>query len=393
MRRSVRLAIAAAGTVALLALSACGGGSDGGAATNGSGGKEPIKVGVAVAQTGIYSFAGVPSKQGAELAVEQVNQQGGINGRKVELINGDNGSDQQQTKTLMTKYAADSDVMAVLGPSSSAVSPAIAPVVKDLKIPAIAPTVVTPQWTTGNPYGFKMGTNPDAVGLKLCEVVKTLGLKRIAIIVTRDNAGQVGYKDTAVKCMPGSGAEVVTVQTVTDATDDYSSFISNIKASNPDGIFTLLSGERSAQFEVQARAAGIPTSIGFFGPNTVTGADFIKIGKASVEGTVGVTEYFPGTPNDVNKKFVKAYNKKYGNDPDNYAAQGYASMTVVLEAIKKAAPDITRDKVRDGMASVANQPTVMGEGTLSIDKHHAPLYGLVTVQVKNGKLALYKAGS
>jgi len=392
MRRSVTPVLVVATAALAFTVAACGGDSEssgGGAAA----GNEPIKVGIAVDQTGLYSFAGVPSKQGAQLAADEINRAGGINGRKLELIDGDAASEQQQTKTLMTKYAADQSVMAVLGPSSSAIAPSIGPVVNALKMPAIGPTVSSPVYTDDNDWTFKMGANPDGVGVKLCDVVKQAGLKRVGIMVTRDNVGQVGYKDTAVKCLPGAGAEVVTVQQASDATDDYSSFISNIKSKNPDAIFTLLSGQRSAQFEVQARQAGIPATIGFFGPNTVTGADFMKIGKADVEGTVGVTEYFPGTETETNKKFVAAYTEKYNTVPDNYAAQGYASMQLLAAGIRSAGDDVTRESIRDGMLKVADADTVMGGGKLSISPTHVSEYELQLVQVKGGKLVAYEGPS
>jgi branched-chain amino acid transport system substrate-binding protein len=281
-------------------------------------------------------------------------------------------------------------VLAALGPTGSAVAPAVAPVIKDLKLPTVAPTVVTPLLTTDNPWAFKLGANPEGVGLKLCDLVKSHGFKRVAIMFTRDNAGQVGYKDTTLKCLPQTGAQIVTQQSAADSTDDYSSFISNIKSKNPDAIFTLLSGNRSAQFEVQARGAGIPSSVQFLGPNTVTGADFLKIGKTAVEGTIGVTEYSPSVPTDVNKTFVAAYKKRYGVEPDNYAAQGYAAMQLVAAGIKAAGPDVSRESLRAALSKVNGEPTVMGQGKLTIDPQHAPQYGLVTVQVQNGKLALYK---
>jgi branched-chain amino acid transport system substrate-binding protein len=395
MRRSVGPAVAIAAVSLAFTVAACGGSDSGGGASASGGGKstKPIKVGFAVDQTGLYSFAGVPSKQGATLAADEINAAGGINGRKIELVDGDAGSDQQQTKSLMTKYAADPSFMAVLGPSGSAIAPAVAPVVNAMKIPAIGPTVSSPVYTDNNDWTFKMGANPDGVGTKLCDVVKQAGLKKIAIMVTRDNVGQVGYKDTAVKCLPGAGATVVTVQQASDATDDYSSFISNIKSKNPDGIFTLLSGQRSAQFEVQARAAGIPSTVGFYGPNTVTGADFMKIGKQDVEGTVGVTEYFPGTENATNKAFVAAYTAKYDAPPDNYAAQGYASLKLLEAGIKASGDNVTRESIRDGMMKVADADTVMGDGKLTITPEHVSQYNLLTVQVKDGKLVLYKGPS
>lgn len=375
----------AALVMAALLAAACGGS---GAESSKSGG-EPIKIGLAIDQTGLYSFAGVPSKQAGQLAVDEVNAKGGINGRKIELIDGDAGSAAPQAITLINKYASDPSVIAVFGPNSSAVAPAVAPVARDRKMPVFGPTIVTPLMTADNPWTFKMGANPDGVGKRLCAIVKALNLKRIAMVFTRDNTGQVGYKDVALQCLPSTGATVATVQSATDATDDYSSFITNIKNSNPDGIFTLLSGERSAQFEVQARQAGIPPSIRFYGPNTVTGANFIQIGKQAVEGTVGVTEYFPGTDNETNKHFVAAYQAKYGNLPDNYAAQGYALMSALIEGLKRSGAKITRESLVTNVGKLSNQPTVMGLGKLTFQDHN-PVFDLVVVQVQGGKLILFK---
>ena len=391
-RRTRASALIVAVAALALTLGACG--SDSEESGGGGGGSQaPIKIGFAVAETGLYAFAGVPSVQGATLAAEQVNQQGGINGRRIELVKGDSNSDKQQAIQLLTKHGRDRDVLAVIGPTSSAVAPAVAPIAKDLQVPIIGPTVVTPLLTEGGfPWAFKMGSSPTGTAEKMCEVVEKDGHKRIAIMFTRDNAGQVGYKDTALECLPAVGAEVVTVQSGSDATDDYSAFISNIKRSNPDAIFTLLSGERSAQFEVQARQGGIPASVPFYGPNTVTGADFIEIGKDAVEGTIGVTEYFPGTPGEVNKAFVEAYEKRFKATPDNYAAQGYASMQLILKGIRDAGPDPTREAVQKGMSNTKEEPTVMGTGTLTIDAENNPNYGFVVVQVKDGELVLYEPG-
>ena len=386
MKRSVLTAVVVALVAVAIAVAGCGGGSS--SSSGGGGGGGSIKIGDFDPQTGPYAFAGVPASKGATVAVEELNKEGGIEGEKIEFVNGHAGSEPQEAKNIVTNFAREG-MTAIFGPIGDNVSPSIAPVIKALEIPDSSPTATTLTFTNDNPWTFTMGAPASAVGEGICETVIGLGPKNVATVVTSSNAGQVEFQEETMKCLEAKGVKSLDDETVTDSTTNFASVITNMKSSNPEAILIFLNGGSSAQFVTQARAAGIPASIRFVGPETMTGAEFLEVGGAAANGSIGVAAYASNSENPENKPFIENYEKRFNEEPEVFSAQGYGAMKLLIAGLEAAGKEVDKQKIVEGMEAVKGAPTVLGEGKLTISEGHLPEFGHVVVEVvEGGKLKI-----
>jgi branched-chain amino acid transport system substrate-binding protein len=252
---------------------------------------------------------------------------------------------------------------------------------------------VTLKFTEDNPWTFTMGAPASIVGEGICETVVQLGPKTVATVTTSSNAGQVEFGEETMKCLEGEGVKSLDDETVTDQTTNFGSVITNMKSANPEAILVFLNGGSSAQFVTQARSAGIPDSVTFIGPETMTGAEFLEVGGKAANGSIGVAAYALNSTNPPNKPFVEAYEARFNEPPEVFSAQGYAAMQLLIAGLEAAGKEADKQKIVEGMEAVENSPTILGEGKLTISEAHLPEYGHVVVEAQNEKLKILELGS
>jgi len=348
---------------------------------------QEIPIGVPMALTGPYAFVGVPARNGIVLALEEANANGVLGAARIKIIGEDTASDKSQAITLTNRLATGDKVLMMLGPTSSIEGLAAAPVANDLKLPMLT-TAISGDVLKAGPWSYKITASPaDIVTAFGKYAVEQLKLKRTIFIYNRDNDGFVGQKNVMRDAMKAGGAEVVSEEGILGSDSDFVALSTKLAGSNADSIYIASPAEQGANIVIQARQSGLGDKVVILAPPAMASQAFIKTGGKAIEGTIVVADYFVGGTSDINKTFIAAYQKKYGQVPDNWAAVGYALGSVAVQVLKLAGPNADREAVRAAFSRLGQMPTVLGNGTFLLDANRAPQYGAAILTVRNGQFA------
>ena len=351
-----------------------------------------IKIGVAEALTGPIAKYGVPIKNGFTLAAEEINQAGGINGNKINLIIEDEQGKKEEAINVFKKFIFQDKVLAIFGPTLSNSAFAADPVANASKTVVFGTSNTAEGITAIGTYVFR---NSIAEADILPAVVKTsknkLGLKKVAIIYGNDDAFTKSGYDVFKKALDAEGLQILATETFAKGDIDYSAQLTKIKSLKPDAIVCSALVEEAANIVLQARKLGIPESVNFIGGNGFNSPKLAEIGGKAAEGVISGSPWFLADPNAKNQAFVKAYKAKFNSDPDQFAAQAYDALYIMSEALKKikltGSIENDRDVLRDELAKVKNYNGVGGKFSFDANRD-AEQKGRVLI-IKNGKFTVY----
>jgi len=360
------------GLVAALVVAACGssGGGGGGNASNAYAGKT-IKLGAVLSITGAGGVYGPQSRDGAMLAVNEINAAGGVNGAKIDLTVQDDASDKAQSSQKAQTLIQQDQVLAMLGPTLSNSAVGVHPLAENLKTPILAVSTtgihIVPDCNFPNEtpcqYVFRdsLGEEtaiPDNIKSYVSDAHPKTGVLLVANDdkfssdggkIVQDTVGQ--YNITLVKTIPFSKAAA-----------DLSPFVTEAVQAKPDVIFITSLGGIPAKIMTAARNLGLQGQ--FLGGNGFNTATVSAQAGAAGKGARSASAWYIGNTFPSNADFVAAYKKAYSKDPDQFAAQGYAGVKIIADAAKRANLTFTdiagdRTKLRSAMETV-NIQTPLG---------------------------------
>lgn len=347
---------------ALLTSYACvrkdGGGGGGGSETG------PIVVGLYGDLSGQTSSFGQSTRNGAQMAVEEINAAGGINGRQVKLLVEDDQGQPAQAATVVTKLINQDKVHAVLGEVASTNSLAAAPVAQNAKIPMITPSSTNPKVTEVGDYIFRVCFIDPFQGAVMAKfAANTLKAKTAAVLGDFNSDYSKGMTQFFEEEFNKDGGRVIMKQTYTQTDPDFKAQLTSIRNSNPDVIFVPGYYGQVGVIAKQARELGIQKPL--LGGDGWDAPQLWELGGEALSNSYISNHYSIDDPSPAIQKFVSAYRARYNNlAPDAIAALGYDAMNVLADAIKRAgATDAT--KLRDAIAQTKGFPGVTGNITLN----------------------------
>jgi branched-chain amino acid transport system substrate-binding protein len=337
--------------------------------------------------TGALAFVGVPELNGIKLAVDDLNAQNYLGaGNKIVLTSGDDANDRGQAMTLLNRAAKLDKALMFLGTANSSLAIAIAPLVNELQLPTFG-TATTLEPIKLGPWYFKITASSQGQATPAANyAVDKLKIKAPAIIMTRDNEGQIGNARVFRDAIAAKGVKPVIEESVLTSDTDFSAVATKIAAAKPDSVWLGALAVQAANIAIQLRQAGVVASIKFIGTSGL-GEDYLKAGGAAVENTYTSRDYNVLDASPVNQAFVQAYKKRYDILPDNFAAVGYSETLITALAIKQSMPNPTREKVRDAIMKMKAVPVLLGRGSWELDANRVPVYDLPVVMIKDGKFA------
>lgn len=360
------------GLLALLVLvTACGGsgqpaGGSQPAAGQGGGSQQaaqpaegkPIKIGQIIPITGEAAESGKYQKQGAELAVEQINAAGGVKGRKLVLVQEDDKTTNPGAVAALQKLLEDKEIPAIIGSIRSTQVQAMLPTINEAKIPVMIGGTNYGLTHSGSQWVFRFRPH-DGMSAKVIAkfVVEDLKLKKVAVVHATDAFGN-GGRDMVVAALKELGVEPVLVQGYNNGEKDFTAVISAIKQSGAEGLITYMTYSTDLGILAkQIKQQGL--KITWVGSPSITAIDGRKLAGDALYGTYGVTDFhIDASPKS--KEFAAAYKAKYGQDPDLYAAWTYDAVTVLAEAMKRA-PDLKPESIRQAILSIKGFQGAEGE--------------------------------
>ena len=349
--------------------------------------EKEAKIGFAFSMTGGSAAYGDTQKKGAQLAIDEVNAKAAPGDIRLLAFFDDDASMPQQGVNVFNKFINADKVVLIVGPTLSNTAQATDRSAQLAGVPVLAISNTARGITEIGDYIFRDSLTEMVVIPNTIKVTKQkYGLKKVAILYGNDDAYTKGGYEAFKFALKESGIEVLSEQTFAKGDRDFSPQLTQIKSLNPDAIVCSALVEEASGIVSQARQLGIPTSVPIIGGNGFNSPSFIKnAGQAAENALVGAS-WFAASTTPLNSHFIEAYTAKYGNPPDQFAAQAYAAVFIVNEALKLAGTTDDRKAVRDALAKIKDFDTVLGKFsfTESRDADHTP----VVQVVKGGKFAL-----
>ncbi|MDH3370323.1 MAG: amino acid ABC transporter substrate-binding protein [Gammaproteobacteria bacterium] len=321
-----------------------------------------IHVGTSVALTGKYARTGQEQLQGFQMWVEEVNERGGLLGKKVHLIHYDDESKPETGAKLYEKLITDDKVQLLIGPYSSDVTLAASTVAEKHNFPMVSSGASSSEiWARGYKNIFGLYTLADLYMDQIIELGKSKGLKKIALVY-ENTAFPRGVAEGVKRKAKELGMQIVFEEEYGKASTDFSSMIIKIKAKKADMVIGGSYLPDSTGFMRQAKEARLYAKIFAFavGPGL---PDFGHNLGLDAEGVMGNTQWEPTLKLPGAKEFAEKYKVRHGHEPGYHAGGGYGAGHVLEAAVKKAG-STDRDKVRAALFAL---DTVNAFGRFKVD--------------------------
>src|SRR5216683_414875 len=375
-----------------ITLAACGGTTTTGGASGSpkaTAAKADVKVGVVISLTGVGNVYGPTQRNGVELAAARINEAGGVTGAKLVLVIDDDQSTTDGGVTAFRKQTSQDRVVAILGPTLSNTAVAAHPVAQSAQTPVIAISNTGDGIVGKCDYGrcdyiFRASLGESTAIPQTVSVAKSkLNVKSVVLMYAQDDKFSSDGFAIFKKNLTSAGITIKKEIAFSKTDVDLSAQVTAALAESPDAIVdSSLAGPAIAILkEVNKRKPGMLV-IGGNGFNTPA---IIASAGAAAEGAVSGAAWYLGNPDPVNKDFVAAYKAKYNTDPDQFAAQSYSALYILLDALKRT-PTVTsvlHDKLRDQIELTTGVKTPLGE--FSFNASHDVNQKVYVVQIKNGQ--------
>lgn len=338
--------------------------------------------------TGDAAVYGPSQKNASELAVDEINKSGMLGEAKLKLITEDDRSTKEGAITAFDKLIKKDKVIAILGPTLSNSAKASNPIAQDAKVIVLGVSNTASGIVEIGDFIFRDSLPESVVQPNTVKITRDkLGYNKVAVMYGDDDVFTKGGYDVFKKVLDDSGIKILTIETFKKKDTDFSAQLTKIKGLNPDQIIVSALAEEAAGILTQARQLGIPDSVHIIGGNGFNSPKLAQLAGPAAEGAISGAAWFVGNDTPGNKKFVEEYNKKTGSNPDQFAAQAYAGVYIIANAIKNTGSS-NPQAVRDALAKTKDLDTVLGK--FSFNEKRDPVHFPVVQTIKNGKFELFK---
>lgn len=357
---------------------------------------EPHKIGVIVSLTGTYAGLGDPEKNALVLESERVNAEGGINGRKIELIFEDDGTDEARAVTAASRLIEQDRVAAVIGASGTGQSMAIRNDVDRSAVPQVSMAggnAITDQFDENV---FQTPWSNRLVVPYVLDYLKSQGLTKVGLITDSGGYGKDG-KAVILAEVPKAGLQIVEDQTFNAGDTDMTAQLTRIKASGAQVILMWTAGKEAVTIANNRETLGITLPL-VGGPGNarkefISGAESAAEGFVFTAGKILVPEAYgkDTAAYDVATSFISRYKEKFGTEPDIFAGHAYDAFHIVAEALKRLPDEYAPVNLRDEIEKTKGLVAVGGTFTFSPTDHNGMTEDdLVMYRVENGQWVLVK---
>lgn len=374
--------VLAVSCMALTVLAGCGDNSK--SETN----ADVVKIGVNYEQSGDAATYGTSHVEGIQLAVEEINNAGGIDiggaKKKIELEIKDNKSDDKELPVAYNSLVESGNVV-ILGPAISSLTKQAFSLAAESKIPALSASATADDATltadgSVQPYGFKTCYSDTQQGSAIAQAAFEQGFKNVVIYADASSDYAKGLSEVFTAKFTELGGTVVDKQSYNKGDKDFSSVLTKVKGEDFDAIFVPGYYEEASQIIKQAREMGIEKAI--VGPDGFDSPKLLEVVGASNLNNVFFTTHFSLVEdNQLVKDFLAAYKTKYNKEPDTFAALGYDLAYFVKDAIQKAGA-ADPEKITEAIAAYKDFTGVTG--TFSMSDQHTPIKSIKFVELKDG---------
>jgi len=323
--------------------------------------EEPVRIGFHVPLTGFAASDGKSAQLGAELAVEQINAEGGVLGRPLELVVYDDQAAAEQAVPIANKLLGEG-VQAVISGSYSGPTRAAAGVFQKEGIPYVSAYAIHPDITRAGDYVFRtsfMGEVQGRAGAKL--VGEIMDKRRVVMITLNNDFGQSlaeGFKQAAEQF----GIEIVGAYSYGIQDRQFGSIVAGVKRDDPEAIYASGYFFTAGPLVSQLRAGGVTAPI--VGQEGYDTQQFIEIAQDAAEGVIITTSLDRDSEDEAMRAFIEQFEEKAGFPADMVAATTNTAVHVMADAIRRAG-EVDPDRIRDALAATEDLPTATGHITFN----------------------------
>jgi branched-chain amino acid transport system substrate-binding protein len=354
--------------------------------------QETIKVGLNYELSGGVATYGQGLTSGVELAVEEINKNGGVLGKQLELVKVDNKSDNAEAANVSSRLATRDKVVAILGAATSGNTKAASPAANENKVPLISASATADDVTVDSngkvrEYIFKTCFSDSFQGVTMANFAfNDLNLKNAAVLVDNTSDYSKGLAKNFKETFTKLGGNLLTEEAYQAKDTDYKAVLTNMKAKNPDVLYVPGYYEEVGLIVKQARELGLDVTV--LGGDGFDSPKLLEIAGAQALNKVYYTNHYSSMDNapDV-VKFKEAFNAKYSKDADAFNALGYDLAFFLADALERAGV-ADSVKLKDALASTNGFKGITG--TLSIDEFHNPVKAVTILQVVDGNPTFLK---
>ena len=308
---------------------------------------DTVKIGFNVPLTGFAAADGNSARIGAELAVEQANANGGINGKNVELVTYDDQASPKESVPIATKLIEKDQVSVAISGSYSGATRAAAAIFQDAGVSYISAFAIHPDITRAGNFVFRtsfVGEVQGRAGAKL--IGETLGKKSVTVITLKNDFGKslaAGFREASSKY----GVTVKSEYEYGIKDRQFGPIVAKVKSDKPDAIYASGYFFTAGPLVSQLRSAGVTVPI--IGQEGYDSEKFIKIAGDAANGTIITTSLDRDSDAPETKAFIEAFEKKAGFTADMVAASAHTAVKVAVAALRAAGSD-DRAAIRDAIA-------------------------------------------
>lgn len=342
--------------------------------------KEVIKIGAILPLSGEAAVWGENAKSGIELAKEQINNAGGINGRKIKVIYEDTKCEPATGVSVIQKLINFDEVQAVIGGICSSVTLATAPIADQNEVVLITPGSSADSISQAGQYIFRNYPKNSQFLNKIIEIIEKLDKKRVAILYVNNDYG-LGLKDYALERIPRE--KIVLVETHNQKETDFRTTLTKLKAVNSEIVILATYYTDGSLILKQSKEKGIETL--FMGTDCFDDPKVIEIAGRAADGIIFSTVGLGFAPRFL--EFQQLYKEKYGQEPVFLSDFGYDTLNIIVEAIKKG--NYNGEIIKNYLYSMKDYSGA--SNIISFDENGDlinPLFILKTI--KNGQFVLYE---
>lgn len=368
-RRSYRVS-AVLGAALIAFTAACGGsGSDTAGGQAGGGDKSPIKVGSVLDETGPLNIYGSAMADATKLAIKDINNKGGVNGRPLELVSYDAQSDNAKYTQYATQLAQRDEVAVVMGGITSASREAIRPVLSRTETLYF----YNEQYEGGvcDRNTFNTGVVPSQQLAALVPYAIEKYGKNIYVIAADYNYGRISAQ-WVEKYAKEAGGTVVNSEFIPLESTNFGSVINDLQTTRPDVVLSLLVGGNHIAFYRQYASTGLNATLPLVSATFGLGNEQVVLSPAESKGIVIATPYIQSLDNAENKRFVDLWHAEYGADYPyitDSAVTAWNGWHLWAAAANKA-NSVERDAVIEALESGVSIDAPSGKVTMDGKSHH-----------------------
>jgi branched-chain amino acid transport system substrate-binding protein len=309
--------------------------------------QDTIKIGLIQPMTGSVAYNGLADVNGSKLAVEQRNKQGGVLGKKIELVIEDGQCQPATSVNALEKLVQKDKVVAVSGAFCSSATAAIMPVAEKYRTPLITGVSSKADLTEkGLKYFFRAAETDALLAEAFSRIIADqLKLKTVAYVGVNDDWGRGGV-DAFSKNLSALGAKTVMTEYFDHGATDFYTLLAKLRTAKPDGVFVAAETQDGSILVKQLKEMGIQAKV--FGVGSWATPDFIGLTGDASDGIYAAVPYVSALSTQRNQAFVKDYTAAYKQPPGKYSAAGFNATNILMDAIARA-NSTDADKIRDAL--------------------------------------------